>query len=97
MSAFVGIRLHSVIMAMCAGVPSIMLSYAPKCLDFMTSVDLQALAIDLKELTPDTLASRFEQVISSGKEYGEKIARHMTAFRDRQIQKAIEIRTQLTA
>ena len=39
MQAFIGMKLHSVILAMCAHVPSIMLEYRPKGLDFMESVE----------------------------------------------------------
>lgn len=32
MQAFVGLKLHAVVLAMCAHVPSILLEYRPKCL-----------------------------------------------------------------
>ena len=41
MSVFVGMKLHSVALAMCAYVPSVMLEYRPKCRDFMMSVNQQ--------------------------------------------------------
>ncbi len=40
-SVFVGMKLHSVALAMCGYVPSVMLEYRPKCRDFMMSVDQQ--------------------------------------------------------
>lgn len=36
---FVGLKLHAVVFAICAGVPSLMVEYRPKCRDFMQSVD----------------------------------------------------------
>lgn len=38
LSTFVGMKLHAVIMATCAYVPSIMLEYRPKCRDYMMSI-----------------------------------------------------------
>ena len=38
-AVLVGQRLHAVILAFAAGVPSVMLEYQPKCRDFMESVD----------------------------------------------------------
>lgn len=39
---FAGERLHSTILAMAVGIPSIMIEYQPKCLDFMRSVNREA-------------------------------------------------------
>jgi polysaccharide pyruvyl transferase WcaK-like protein len=38
LTAFVGMKLHAVVLAICAYVPSIMLEYRPKCRDFMLSI-----------------------------------------------------------
>ncbi len=35
---FVGLKLHAVVLATCAYVPSIMIEYQPKCLDYMMSI-----------------------------------------------------------
>lgn len=59
-TVFVGTKLHSVILAMCAGVPSIMLEYRPKCRDFMKSVDLDHLNIRVDRIDADTL---YEQIV----------------------------------
>ncbi len=40
-SVFVGMKLHPVILACCAQVPSIMLEYQPKCADFMDSMEIR--------------------------------------------------------
>jgi polysaccharide pyruvyl transferase WcaK-like protein len=91
MTAFVGIRLHSVILAMCAGVPSVMLAYAPKCNDFMSSVDLCSYAINVSDLTFEALSSRFEELYSKRQELGESITRRMRAFRDLQLNRAAQL------
>lgn len=38
LSTFVGMKLHATVLATCAIVPSIMLEYRPKCLDYMKSI-----------------------------------------------------------
>ena len=38
-SVFVGMKLHATILATCSFVPSIMLEYRPKCLDYMKSIN----------------------------------------------------------
>lgn len=42
---FIGVRLHSVILSHCAYVPSIMLAYQAKCMDYMESVGMEKYAI----------------------------------------------------
>jgi polysaccharide pyruvyl transferase WcaK-like protein len=38
MSTFIGMKLHATMLATCTHVPSVMLEYDPKCLDFMKSI-----------------------------------------------------------
>jgi len=45
LSVFVGMKLHSVVLATCAFVPSIMLEYRPKCLDYMMSIQQEACTV----------------------------------------------------
>lgn len=42
LGAFVGMKLHAVVLATCAYVPSVMLEYRPKCRDYMLSIDREA-------------------------------------------------------
>lgn len=44
----IAVRLHAAILAACAGVPTLMLGYRDKCLDFMASMDLEAWHVDLE-------------------------------------------------
>lgn len=39
MTFFTGMKLHAVILAICAGLPSLMVEYRPKCRDFMQSIN----------------------------------------------------------
>ena len=36
---FVGMKLHAVVLSTCAGVPSVMIEYRPKCRDYMESIN----------------------------------------------------------
>jgi polysaccharide pyruvyl transferase WcaK-like protein len=54
---FVGQRLHSVILASSCAVPSIMLEYQPKCLDFMRSIERAQWSLRTDRLTAKQLAS----------------------------------------
>lgn len=91
MSLFIGMKLHSVILAMCAGVPSIMLGYSPKCLDFMKSVDMEEYNINLKYFNIYDLNKSFDQIIAHQDMLNNKIYNNMNIFRDKQITKASEI------
>jgi polysaccharide pyruvyl transferase WcaK-like protein len=44
-TVFVGMKLHSVILATCAFVPSIMVEYQTKCRDYMMAVDQQQFCV----------------------------------------------------
>lgn len=45
MTLFAGMKLHATVLAICAGVPSLMIEYRPKCRDFMQSVNLEEATI----------------------------------------------------
>ena len=45
LSVFVGMKLHAVVLATCAYVPSVMLEYRPKCRDYMLSIDREAATV----------------------------------------------------
>jgi hypothetical protein len=45
LTAFVGMKLHAVVLATCAYVPSIMVEYRPKCRDYMKSIGQEDVTI----------------------------------------------------
>jgi len=93
LTAFIGIKLHAVILAMCAGVPSIMIEYKPKCRDFMMSVGVEEFSINIDEATQERLESSLNSLLSSSKETAAKITKKMVQMREKQLQKAAEIRS----
>jgi len=64
-TVMVGVRLHSAVLAACAGVPPILLGYRPKCLDFMSSMRLEDRNIDLLASDVRTVEARIEELSSS--------------------------------
>src|SRR5205085_3462854 len=64
MTMFLGVKLHSVILAMCAGVPSVMIEYAPKCRDFMCSMGVDRHSLHITDATTDALQAHIEDLLS---------------------------------
>ncbi len=62
MKLFAGTRLHSVILAMCAGVPSLMIEYAPKNYEFMLSVGMEKYSITMTEITETLLNEMLDSI-----------------------------------
>lgn len=85
-SAFVGLKLHATALALGAGVPSVMLGYRPKCLDFMDSVGLGEHIVRLDQLRAGDLAARVRALRERGGEQHEVFTTNAgklgTAFRD---------------
>ena len=85
---FIGVKLHSVMLAMCAGVPSLMVAYRPKCLDFMKSVDMQGFSVRSDQITPETLGTAWELLQERGQEVARHVLSRLRAYRDLQCQRA---------
>lgn len=69
----IGVRLHSAVLACCAGVPPVLMAYRRKCEDFMASMDLQEFAVPVsKETGPALLRARWEEVMNRA-ELGSQI------------------------
>jgi hypothetical protein len=56
----VGQRLHATVLACALSVPNLSLSYQPKCLDFLESIDRADLAVPTEGITATRLIERFE-------------------------------------
>lgn len=55
LSIFIGMKLHSVVLSTCKYIPSIMLEYRPKCLDFMRSINMEMYNIRTDTMNCDSL------------------------------------------
>ena len=65
MSVFVGMKLHAVALATCAFVPSIMVEYRPKCLDYMASIGQEQFTIRSDSLDGVDLLDRIDRIASN--------------------------------
>ena len=61
----IGQRLHAVVTASGFGIPSISLSYTPKCLHFMESVELERLCINTKNIDIKSLHGCFREIVDN--------------------------------
>jgi hypothetical protein len=73
MEAFVGIKLHATALALCAGVPSIMLEYRPKCRELMESLSLGDSCIRTDAVTAARLDSAVRALVESVPHYRERL------------------------
>ena len=73
----IGQRLHSIVLACAFGVPSISLSYQPKALDFLESVDLTRLSMRTDSLEVGQLIELSEDLLGPG---GEVVRRHLNTI-----------------
>ena len=62
-SALVGVRLHSAVLAICAGVAPVLLGYREKCRDFMLSMGLEDAYISLLNVDPGSIIERIESLV----------------------------------
>lgn len=59
---FVGMKLHSQILAICAGVPTIAIEYQPKTVDFMQSIESTSEVVRIDSLTVSQLHETVESL-----------------------------------
>jgi hypothetical protein len=91
MEAFVGLKLHSVILAMCAHVPSIMLEYRPKGLDFMASLGLEQFNVRTSDVEPSALRALLSELIGRGAHWSEIIRKRLDDLKKLQETRAREL------
>jgi polysaccharide pyruvyl transferase WcaK-like protein len=66
---FLGVRLHSVVLAYCSNTPGIMVEYRPKCKDFMNSIGMDELNIRIDQFDPKEAKKKVEYVYGNLKEF----------------------------
>lgn len=77
----VGQRLHATILACAQGVPTLSLSYQPKCLDFLESINCADLSIATNGASAAAIIEAFEGLIQRGDEVRLKIQSARDYFR----------------
>jgi len=91
----IGEKLHSVVFAMCAHTPSIMLEYRPKCLDFMMSMGMQDFNVRTDRLSLDHVLHLVDRLWSDLPGYQDKIAERVSEYKKLQKETAIQIKERI--
>jgi polysaccharide pyruvyl transferase WcaK-like protein len=84
-SVFVGFKLHAVVLAYCARVPSLMIEYRPKCRDFMESIGAEDFIVRADQLTVDELLAKVEELRRRSAELIKHTTARLEHFRDKQV------------
>jgi len=77
---FVGEKLHSVILAMAAYTPAIMLEYRPKCLDFMLSMEMPEFNFKTDAIKVRDILEKVHGLYSNIPYYQDKIAEKINYY-----------------
>ncbi|MEN3347359.1 MAG: hypothetical protein V7632_994, partial [Bradyrhizobium sp.] len=89
-SLIVGQRLHTTVLACGLGIPNLSLSYQPKCLDFLESMECQHLGVPTEGITGAALVERFDWLAASADATSASIRKARDAFRAKQKLRASE-------
>lgn len=81
---FIGTKLHAVCLAMCTGVPSIMIEYRPKCRDFMLSIKQERFSIAADQFDLDKVNSCIQEVETNYKEISKSLCEEISLVKNRQ-------------
>lgn len=55
---FIGVKLHTVILAFCAYTPSLMIAYQPKCYDFMQTMEMNDFILRCDVINPEDILQK---------------------------------------
>jgi hypothetical protein len=91
LSVFIGLKLHAVVMAHCQYVPSIMIEYRPKCLDYMMSVNHEDYNYSSDEFQVEKVFNQLLSMDEKRLELSKILYKEMRVVCDRQKIKAGEI------
>ncbi len=91
-TTFIGMKLHSVVAAICAGVPSIMIEYRPKCRDFMASMGLEEYVVRSDSIEVDHLVSLSESLASNRPAIQDKMRKRTAELKQRLTDAASKIK-----
>jgi polysaccharide pyruvyl transferase WcaK-like protein len=79
--AFIGQKLHATIAAVMLRIPSIMVAYQEKCLDFMESVSMAHFTIESDTLKASHLHSMFEDLLANRQSVSDELDRQVSQYR----------------
>lgn len=96
-SVFLGIKLHAVALATCAYVPSVMLEYRPKCIDYMAAIDQEKATVRTDRFDANQTWETIEQFSSNRDEYSKEMYQKIRPVAENQRIKANRLYQALTA
>ena len=79
--AFIGQKLHATIAAIMLRIPSIMIAYQEKCLDFMETMSMAHFAIESDTLKASQLISMFDDLLADGQNVSIELDRYVSQYR----------------
>ncbi|PIQ89483.1 MAG: hypothetical protein COV72_02960 [Candidatus Omnitrophica bacterium CG11_big_fil_rev_8_21_14_0_20_42_13] len=79
---FIGQKLHSVVLALCAYTPSIMLEYRPKCHDFMCSMELENFNMRTDALSSNKLLNMVDELYINSSHYQKSIFKKVNEYKN---------------
>lgn len=91
LSVFVGMKLHAVVLATCAYVPSVMLEYRPKCRDYMRSIEQEAFTVRTDCFTAEYVWDLISSLNVDRTRLSHILSEKIKFLRDKQISKASDL------
>lgn len=87
-TAFVGMKLHSVILAHCKYIPSVMIEYRPKCLDYMSSVNQTNLCFRSDNFTANEIFDKLNVIVNDWHNTRHGLFEYVFALKSKQFNRA---------
>lgn len=93
---FIGQKLHATIFATINNVPSIMLEYRPKCLDYMMSINMERYSVRTDKVKSEQLLALVYRLIDDRNSVRTELSVRANYFKDLQAKKAESINKLIT-
>jgi hypothetical protein len=90
-TAFVGMKLHAVVLATCAYVPSVMVEYRPKCRDYMRSIEQEAYTVRTDDFTGEVAWSFVTELQARRRERSRSLFDKLGRLKEKQLAKVGEL------
>jgi polysaccharide pyruvyl transferase WcaK-like protein len=90
---FIGQKLHATVFSSMLRIPSIMLEYRPKCLDYMESIGMSSYSIRTDILTSKKLMETIDKIIEDYPGICSELDQRILFYKDLQLKKARYIKT----
>lgn len=94
---FVGMKLHSVVLAAAAGVPGVMIEYHPKCRDFQASIGRERYSVRTDELDPERLGELTFELAGARDRHADELGRSVGERRAALLEELRELEALLPA